>query len=90
MPVYKTSCHSKIYKHSRQLSMNSNPEVEKMCEECKNVTGWLLVLFGVLFLLADLGVWNFWGIQWWTVGFLVAGAMMLSHSCCCHMDKKKK
>jgi hypothetical protein len=60
------------------------------------MTGWLFLIFGVLFLLADLAVWNFWGIQWWTVFFVLSGLVMICtrtcEDCCALMygDKKKK
>jgi hypothetical protein len=44
--------------------------------------GLVLVLVGVAFLLRDVGVWTFWGIEWWTVGFLLAGLGMWGCSCC--------
>lgn len=34
--------------------------------------GWLWLIAGILFLLADLGVFD-WGISWWTVVFIVMG-----------------
>ncbi|MBN1386199.1 hypothetical protein JW968_04480 [Candidatus Woesearchaeota archaeon] len=64
------------------------------CEKCAKLGGWLLLIFGVLFLLVDLGVWSMWGIRWWTVAFVLAGLAMLGTSCCpmCNpkADKKKK
>lgn len=36
--------------------------------------GWVLLIVGLLFLLQDLGWWNFFGLKWWTVAFLLAGA----------------
>ena len=35
--------------------------------------GIVFVILGILFLLVDLGVWAFAGIQWWTVLFIVFG-----------------
>jgi hypothetical protein len=35
--------------------------------------GILLLVAGVLFLLRDLNVWNFWNISWWTVAFILFG-----------------
>ncbi len=45
----------------------------KICKGCSLVA----LIVGVLFLLKDFGVWNFWGINWWTVGFLLVGACFL-------------
>ncbi|MBU2561389.1 MAG: hypothetical protein KKD17_03760 [Nanoarchaeota archaeon] len=41
----------------------------------------LLIIFGVIFLLKDLGVWNFWNINWWTVLFLMLGIKMCVVCC---------
>ncbi|MBU1201789.1 MAG: hypothetical protein KJ583_04530 [Nanoarchaeota archaeon] len=61
------------------------------CEKCNKMTGMLVLAFGILFLLRDLNVWNFWNIQWWTVAFLVGGLIVVCTSCCpmCKTDKKK-
>ena len=53
-----------------------------MCSKCTKSCGALLLLFGVLFLLVDLGYWNFFGLQWWTVLFLLAGIGGLASSKC--------
>ncbi|MBW2971538.1 hypothetical protein KY359_00750 [Candidatus Woesearchaeota archaeon] len=45
----------------------------------------LMIIFGVIFLLKDLGVWNFWNINWWTVLFLLFGVKMCMIAC---MKKK--
>jgi hypothetical protein len=47
---------------------------------CKGFAVVLLVL-GILFLLKDLQVWNFWGINWWTVLFLLFGIKMCIICC---------
>ena len=52
------------------------------CGKCSKLTAFLLVLAGVLFLLVDLGVWNFWNLQWWTVLFLIVGVTAFGMSCC--------
>ncbi len=58
---------------------------------CKKVLGILLVVFGILFLLQNLNVWAFWGIQWYTVAFVLIGVkMMCKCKECCEMPMKKK
>lgn len=52
------------------------------CKSCGASVGVLLLVVGVLFLLRDLQVWNFWNIQWWTVVFLLAGLMYIGCSTC--------
>ncbi|MBU2639884.1 MAG: hypothetical protein KKG75_04235 [Nanoarchaeota archaeon] len=49
---------------------------------CNKYVGGVILALGVLFLLRDLNVWNFWNISWWTVAFLVAGGAHLWSSCC--------
>jgi len=44
-----------------------------ICKGCSFVA----LIVGVLFLLQDLGIWNFWNISWYTVGFLLIGAGFL-------------
>lgn len=52
------------------------------CGKCTKLCGLLLLVVGILFLLADLNVWEFWGIQWWTVIFLLTGLGYLCMSSC--------
>tara|TARA_Y100000310_G_scaffold345827_1_gene470689 strand:+ start:1424 stop:1606 length:183 start_codon:yes stop_codon:yes gene_type:complete len=56
----------------------------------------LLGLAFLLFLLVDLGVWSFWGIQWYTVVFFLAALTAWGSGSCpqClamtgHTKKKK-
>ncbi|MBS3130936.1 hypothetical protein J4212_00745 [Candidatus Woesearchaeota archaeon] len=53
-----------------------------MCGKCKKITGLLLLVAGVLFLLQDLAIWDFWGLSWYTVALLIAGVVK-SASCHC-------
>ena len=44
--------------------------------------GWIFLIAGIVFLLRDWGIWDFWNIQWWTVLFIFIG---LSAFCkCCN------
>ncbi|HLC33288.1 MAG TPA: hypothetical protein VJJ82_05665 [Candidatus Nanoarchaeia archaeon] len=52
------------------------------CKKCSTFGGVLMLLAGILFLLRDLQVWNFWGISWWTVLFILWGAGSLGASSC--------
>ena len=40
------------------------------------VWGVIVLIIGLLFLMQDLGTWNFWGLQWYTVLFILAGVSM--------------
>ena len=53
--------------------------------------GIALLVLGIIFLLVDLGKWDFWGIQWWTALIIFAGLMKIgcSHCKACDMKKKK-
>lgn len=53
-----------------------------MCNKCKKMSGWLVLIVGVLFLLRDTGVWGFWGIQWWTAAFLLFGLAHIGMAGC--------
>ena len=62
---------------------------------CGKAMALVVLVIGVLFLLRDLNVWNFWNLQWWTVGFLLAGIGCLTMGCCPEnqdkdLNKKKK
>ncbi|MFH1455864.1 MAG: hypothetical protein ABIF40_02855 [archaeon] len=52
------------------------------CKGHKWAFGLLILALGVLFLLVDLGIWTFWGINWWTAIFLLMGLTAVSHGCC--------
>ncbi|MAG47968.1 hypothetical protein CL617_05155 [archaeon] len=62
------------------------------CGKCSTVNAVLLLIFGVLFLLRDLNIWDFWNISWWTVVFVLAGVGGLAMSKCgsCGESKGKK
>ena len=53
-----------------------------MCKKCTMICGVLFLALGVLFLLVDLGYWDFWGINWWTAVLLVGGVAGLASSKC--------
>ena len=59
------------------------------CKKCVMVVGILLLVVGLLFLLVDLGVWNFFNIQWWTALFLLAGLVHVAMSGCADCCKVK-
>jgi hypothetical protein len=46
----------------------------------------VVLVIGVLFLLRDLNVWDFWNISWWTAVFVLMGLCGLLGTC---MGKKK-
>ena len=58
------------------------------CMPCATWWGVIVLVVGILFLLRDLEVWDFWNIQWWTAAFMLMGIWtiwMLS----AHHPKKK-
>jgi len=66
------------------------------CNKCGSSIALVLIVIGVLFLLQDRGVWDFWGLSWYTVLFLFFGVMKWGcSSCkdckaCCAPTKGKK
>ncbi|MBN4049170.1 hypothetical protein JYT91_00985 [archaeon AH-315-M20] len=52
------------------------------CKKCMAITGVLFLVLGIIFLLVDLGMWDFWNIQWWTALFLVIGVVKLAMNKC--------
>ena len=67
-----------------------------MCKKCSQICGALVLAAGVLFLLQDLGIWNFWGLSWYTVLFILGGVTCFASSkcpecnACCGMEPAKK
>jgi len=63
-----------------------------MCDKCMKMCGGTFAALGVLFLLRDLAIWNFWNVQWWTALFLAAGIGALGSSACpdCNAIRKGK
>jgi len=52
------------------------------CQKCSAITAGLLLLAGLLFLLADIGVWSFWNLSWYTVLFIIVGITSIGMSSC--------
>lgn len=52
------------------------------CKKCRTMCAVTLLVLGVLFLLADLNIWEFWNIQWWTALFILWGAGGLAQNSC--------
>ncbi len=46
------------------------------------IGGASFLVLGVIFLLKDLGTWDFWGISWWTALFVVVGVGQIGSSKC--------
>ncbi len=63
-----------------------------LCEKCTRMCAVIVLVLGVLFLLQDLAVWNFWNISWYTAGFILAGLGALCSTGCpmCVAAKKRK
>ena len=61
------------------------------CGKCTKVCGILLLALGIIFVLQDRGIWDFWGISWYTAVFLLVGIGHIGSSSCaeCQATKKK-
>lgn len=44
-----------------------------MGKDCPVWLSWVVLIVGILYLLADLGVFAWWTINWWTVMFVLMG-----------------
>ena len=53
-----------------------------VCNKCIGISGWIILILGILFLLADLGIWGFFGINWWTALLIVWGICALFSKGC--------
>lgn len=64
------------------------------CKKCSTVSGVLLLVLGLVFLLGDLGVWN-WGVSWYSALFILLGVVAIAKNSCsacqemCAASKKK-
>ena len=52
------------------------------CRKCMKMGGASLLVLGVLFLLQDLNIWDFWNISWWSALFVVMGIGSLGSANC--------
>ena len=67
-----------------------------MCGKCKKLTGSVLVVVGLIYLISDLAPsWNF-PIEWYTIAFLMLGLLKIATTLCpdcikvCGDDSGKK
>ena len=63
-----------------------------MCNKCMKICSSMFLVLGIVFLLRDLNIWDFWNIEWWTALFLVAGIGGLASAGCpdCQAVRKGK
>lgn len=79
--VFPKRMHGKLHKAllpSRKKQLGGN----MTCSGCGRMGGIALIVFGIIYLLVDLGVWNFWGISWWTMAFLLIGIGSIGCASC--------
>ena len=53
-----------------------------ICKKCMKIGGAVFLALGLLFLLEDLNVWDFWGVSWYTALFVAVGVGHLGSSHC--------
>ena len=53
-----------------------------MCGKCVKIVGAIFLVLGVVFLLGDLGYWDFWNIEWYTALFIIVGVTHLASAGC--------
>lgn len=59
----------------------------KMCAKCMKMCGAITLAVGIGFLLRDFGMWNFWGISWYSAAFILL-ALGKCGAASCKMCKK--
>jgi hypothetical protein len=59
------------------------------CKKCSKISGILVLLLGVAFLLQDMGTWAFFNLSWYSALFLVVGVVMLAMNSCKDCQKLK-
>jgi len=52
------------------------------CKKCQGICGAGFLVAGILFLLQDMQVWNFWNISWYTFLFIWLGIGGLAMKSC--------
>tara|TARA_Y100000310_G_scaffold345729_1_gene468933 strand:+ start:13758 stop:13949 length:192 start_codon:yes stop_codon:yes gene_type:complete len=60
------------------------------CGKCSKVSALIFLIVGLLFLLVDVGVWDFWNLQWWTILFLIIGVTCFAMGTCKDCQAMKK
>lgn len=60
------------------------------CKKCMGFIGILAIVSGLMFLLRDLNIWNFWNIQTGTVIILLAGFGLFFSSGCTECNPEIK
>ncbi|MBI4143712.1 hypothetical protein HY486_00495 [Candidatus Woesearchaeota archaeon] len=60
-----------------------------MCNKCGKIATVLVLLLGLALLLRDLGVWDFWNIQWYTGLIILWGIACIGKSGCPECQKRK-
>ncbi|MFT7615438.1 MAG: hypothetical protein ACI8Y7_000244 [Candidatus Woesearchaeota archaeon] len=53
-----------------------------LCEKCSKITGGLFLLAGIFSLLADLAIWDVWGLSASTLFFVIVGVVLVASSSC--------
>lgn len=61
-----------------------------MCHKCSKLTAWLFLLLGIALLLVDFGVWDFFGIMWWSAAITIWGLTCVSKAGCKDCQKMCK
>ncbi|MBI2667334.1 hypothetical protein HYX17_01025 [Candidatus Woesearchaeota archaeon] len=51
------------------------------CMKCSKISGVLFLVFGIVFLLEDLGLWTL-GLSWYTIFFALIGIISIGNSMC--------
>jgi len=70
---------------SKALSKALNVPSSNVCKGCGSSSchcqskgmGWILLILGVLYLIRDLGGFQWWTISWWSVLFILFGLWMI-------------
>ena len=63
-----------------------------MCNKCMKIGGAIFLVLGIVFIMKDMGKWDFWGINWWSAVLLVYGLVHIASSMCkdCEAVRKGK
>ena len=48
-------------------------------KKCPAWCAWIVLIIGIIYLLQDLNVWNWWPFNWWTVLFVLMGLKFVFH-----------
>jgi len=61
-----------------------------LCEKCRLSGGIIFLVLGIVYMLVTYGYWDYFGINFWSIGYIVIGLGFLCEAGCPYCTKLKK